>query len=1106
MNKNVSNKKGSSKIATAVPNPDKDSSANAVSHPEVDSPILKKNFNRENAKDVFANEVIFKRNMQIDDVKTEFFILEGEDYFFERSLRGIMTKIIRKSSKEVKEWFYKKGINNELSDTYEGFKQQMTEFITMDSLEDFKKFSEEKWSSYLTRIQEYSNLRKIEEAQIFRCIRSRNLPKSMQSLFYNTNTDLQSVIEMVKEIEQFNSKQHQNSKPRRTFRNHKQPYMSQKPTNNNTNATKQNIQCFNCKEIGHYSYNCPSKKQLNINNMHRSGFKILDFQEIEINGNVAKVIFDTGSVASFLCSSMLYLINGLEINPETHNFTAIDGHTIKTSGFVIAEIFYMGKKIKEKIYIVKNDKSNDIIIGNSCIQRLKTKEKIPIICEINTKTTSPISWSRPIRNAQDRIDFRILLQKLIDNDIVEPSKSLWLNPVVLTRKKDGTLRFCVDFRKLNNNVDSDGFEIPRIHDLISRLHGMAYFGLIDLKDAFYQIELKECDREKTCFFDGTRLMQFKKMPQGFKNSPAIFQRAMHHILGDFINKICLVYIDDILVFGKTKDEQIENYNTIYDILNKFNLEINKEKTIKCVERINFLGFRISKNTIYPNLDRSQGIQDYLAPKNKKQLQRFLGMLNYDRIFIRKISDILKPLYLLLQNDIKFNWGEEQENAFKAIKAEYKKNLYAYIPDMKRSFELETDASDRGIGGVLLQDKKPVAFVSRSLSKAEQNYGITDREFLAIVWCIEKLEYYLIGKHFKIYTDHEAIKYIKDKANFGSNRAQRWWERLKRFDFDIEYIKGSENIISDALSRSVEKQIKNIASLDSDKVIDSEKIMKIHKKMNHRKNIEKDLKQLGIEVTRESLKKILQDCIVCAQNDVKNNISCEFIKTNKPGERIGVDFLEMNPRCRILLGIDFFTRKIFAQCFKTKEGENVIKFLNKIYEKLPFQTLQSDNGKEFINKEVEQWCVQRNVEHHQTVPYYHQGNGRVERANRTIREALTKTSKPIGVCLQEVIDRYNRTIHRGLGISPNDACKEENYNKIKEHEKKYELEFKRKNRKREILEENQKILIKNEFRKKKGDKRFFEKGTIARHLYGEVYEVKNNKGVFVKKHISQLKRI
>lgn len=374
-----------------------------------------------------------------------------------------------------------------------------------------------------------------------------------------------------------------------------------------------------------------------------------------------------------------------------------------------------------------------------------------------------------------------MLEELKANDVIEESKSSWSNPVVLARKTNGKLRFCVDFRKLNQIVELDQFQIPRINELISYLSGAKYFTLIDLKDGFFQIPIRQEDRMKTAFYSGDKLYQFKKMPQGYKNSPAIFQKAMSIMFSEVIGNGCLIYIDDILIYGKNEDEHNKNLRIVENILENYKLKENKEKRIERVQKIRFLGYEISYNQIKPTLDRSQGIMEYERPKNKRSLQRFLGMCNYDRMFIKNITEKIAPLYKLLTKDSKFIWDEKHDETFRNVKELWKKELNLYLPDFNKEFYLETDASKIGLGAVLRQENGPIAYISRSLSNAEKKYSITEREVLAAIWAMEKFAYYLRGRRFKLTTDHKAMCELKNKLEFGSYRVQRWFDRIERFD-------------------------------------------------------------------------------------------------------------------------------------------------------------------------------------------------------------------------------------------------------------------------------------------------------------------------------------
>jgi hypothetical protein len=193
------------------------------------------------------------------------------------------------------------------------------------------------------------------------------------------------------------------------------------------------------------------------------------------------------------------------------------------------------------------------------VKRIENFTKNPILCHINTGNAKPISWSSPIKSLQDRLEFQKLVDELEQKGIVEESVSLWLNPVVLVRKKNGKLRFCVDFRRLNELVELDSYQIPKISEITGMLRDQKYFSTIDLKDGFFQVPIAPGDREKTTFFTGKKLMQFKNMPQGYKNSLAIIQRFMNIVLKDLLGTCCLVYIDDVLVYGKTKEEHDKNF-------------------------------------------------------------------------------------------------------------------------------------------------------------------------------------------------------------------------------------------------------------------------------------------------------------------------------------------------------------------------------------------------------------------------------------------------------------------------------------------------------------------------------------------------------------------
>ena len=674
---------------------------------------------------------------------------------------------------------------------------------------------------------------------------------------------------------------------------------------------------------------------------------------------------------------------------------------------------------------------------------------------------------------------------------------------MLRRKKYQKLRFCVDFRRLNALVELDGFALPKIPEMISLLGRYRWFTTIDLKDGFFQIPIRKGDREKTTFSTGTRLMRFTRMPQGYKNSPGVFQRAMTLVLQGLLEKACVVYIDDILIYGETESEHDDNVRKVEERLAMYKLEENKEKRCFKQREVTFVGYVIGEGRVKPVTSRAEGIINYKAPRTRKEVQRFLGLINYDRMFIRGMSEKLVTFYQLLEKDHPFKWTEEHAVTFENVKSEWVKHLELRLPDMSERFTLEADASATGIGAVLKQKEEAVAYISRTLSKAEKNYGITEREVLAALWAMEKFQYYLLGREFDLITDHQAITEIRRKPEFGSMRVQRWIERLERFEFTVKYRKGEEMVAADALSRAVEPPVEEGEGLDDEMV---EKVLEIHKRTGHRKNIREHLTRERIQITEKALRKTLKKCVVCARKDKKYGKSVHFVETQQPGERVGIDLMEISKKERIIVLIDYFTRKVFAKVVSTKEAEKIETFLEEVYQHLKFGSIISDNGREFSNNKVEEWCKVKGVKQLFAIPYYHESNGRVERAIKTIREAVKRVSGCLKTKLVGIVEAYNNSVHRGTGMCPDEAIREENWKKVREWQIKYRKEIEQRKAKVGEFKMGQEVLIRNEFKRTKMDDEFKSKGKIVEVRHGDTYKVKTSEGVEILRHALQLREV
>lgn len=1029
-------------------------------------------------------------------VKLELFLLEGERGFDELTLRSKMTEVVKLSDNEFRSIFYDKGIDESLPNCWEDFKKMLIEYCIGQSIYSIKKFSEENWFSYITRLAEWARIRNYDENVVIKKLRKEYLPKHLQYMLYATDVKISTVLDTLKEIETFHGKQGKQYKEKTNVK-----FRDNEKKTFKTIKMKNDVVCFNCKKTGHYANDCTlNKKSINKAHDKEKNDKILDTRMIKIGDEKFVVVFDSGSSHNIITNKMVEHIGNLEYVKEEKTLVLIDGSEIKVNRKVKLDFTYLNKQYSDFFLVVENKYNCQILIGNPLKCEIDNRKEIPIKCTIVTKCASPISWSCPIRRYKDKVEFEELINKLEKDGIVEESQSSWCHPVVLTRKKSGSLRFCVDFRKLNDVVELDGFELPKISEIINTLRGQEYFTKIDLKDGFFQIDIKDSDKEKTAFFTGKRLMQFCKMPQGYKNSPAIFQRVMLLVLKGLVGEICLVYIDDILVFGQNKEIHDKNLRSVVKRLAEYGLKENLEKRVECVKNIDFLGFNISLNVVKPNTDRANGIINYQEPKTKKQLQRFLGLINYDRNFIKDLSPKLSKLYACLHKDKKFKWTDEESKIFKSIKENWTKDLYLIISDHNKSYTLETDASDTGLGAVLLQENQPVAYISRLLSKAEKNYSITEKEVLAALWAMEKLEYYLIGKNFVIYTDHKAMEELKKKKEFGSSRIVRWFERLERFDFIIKHKPGIEMQRTDALSRAstsvnmIKEEVKNL----------EKEILNYHQKKNHRKNISEDLKKIGINTSKYLLNKILKQCLECKMKEKKSQRSGYFIETSFPGERVAADILEISKNTKVLVIIDYFSRKIFAKLITGKQSSKVLDFIAKVNKILKMKVLQTDNGKEFSNQKLSEYLKNNRIIHKFSIPYYHPSNGRVERANRTIREGLKKTKGPVRIKLKLVVLNNNNSYHRGIGMSPEEAMKTENYQKVIDNSKNYQKKFRKYFVKHEKFYENDKVLLKNELKSHKMDNEFEKIGTVTRRLGKDAYEVELKEGNKFVRHASQLK--
>lgn len=396
------------------------------------------------------------------------------------------------------------------------------------------------------------------------------------------------------------------------------------------------------------------------------------------------------------------------------------------------------------------------------------------------------------------------VQDMLKMDIIERSDSPYSSPVVLVSKKDGSTRFCIDFRRLNKITQFDAEPMPNAEEIFVKLAKDNFFTKIDLTKGYWQIAVKPEDRPKTAFTTPDGLYQFRKMPFGLINAPATFSRLMRSLLHDieYVDN----YIDDILIHTPSFEEHLQTLNTCLRHLRAAGLTARPSKCMVCFEKLEFLGHVIGRGELVPHQDKLEKIKKAKQPQTKKELRAFLGLAGYYRKFIANFAAIACPLTdkTKSKEPNKVEWSDSQELAFQTLKERLTSSPILHLPDIEKAFILRTDASSTGIGAILLQEHDdnvfPVAFASKKLLPREANYSVMERECLAVVWAIKKFQRYLYGREFTLQTDHEPLAYMQ-KAKVVNSRIMRWALSLQPYSIRIVAIKGSENVGADYLSRS-----------------------------------------------------------------------------------------------------------------------------------------------------------------------------------------------------------------------------------------------------------------------------------------------------------------
>jgi hypothetical protein len=400
-----------------------------------------------------------------------------------------------------------------------------------------------------------------------------------------------------------------------------------------------------------------------------------------------------------------------------------------------------------------------------------------------------------------------MVQDMTEQGVIRPSISPWASPVVLVPKKDGTKRFCVDYRRLNGITKKDVYPLPRIDDILDTVGGCQFFTSLDLASGYWQVGLDEESSPKSAFVTHCGLYEFTRMPFGMCNAPATFQRLMEVVLADLLWKECFAYIDDILVSTRDFRGHLKTLQEVFNRIRKAGLRLKAKKCQFLKTSVSYLGHLVTREGIQPDPAKTDKVVNYPLPTNVNEVRSFLGLASYYRRFVPGFSQIATPLHCLLKKDAEFYWSVECQQAFEQLKSKLSTAPVLAYPrfNTEHPFILETDASGKGLGAVLAQQQDdgkvhPIAFASRALNNHERNYGITEMETLAVVWAAKLFRPYLLGHCCEVITDHAACVSLLNTAH-PSPKLARWAMCIQELNLKINHRPGKSNLVADALSRN-----------------------------------------------------------------------------------------------------------------------------------------------------------------------------------------------------------------------------------------------------------------------------------------------------------------